>query len=139
MSREPWLKSISRSSLGPVLRQLSRPPVCLRGEVAQALYRDGNEQKAAVGAGTGILIGTTVSAQTTCKNIGSKFGPITCPNKASRGSYYTLQTWNCNIESLACVAFTHRQPSAVVPTIIIQFGAGMLWRLRSGEIRVTKI
>jgi hypothetical protein len=31
------LKSISRSSLGPVLRQLSRPPVCLSGEVAQAL------------------------------------------------------------------------------------------------------
>jgi hypothetical protein len=25
---------------------------------AQALYRDGNDQKAAVGAGTGILIGT---------------------------------------------------------------------------------
>ena len=28
------------------------------GEVAQALYRDGSEQKAVVGAGTGILIGT---------------------------------------------------------------------------------
>jgi hypothetical protein len=44
--------------LAPVLRQLSRQSVCLRGEVAQALYRDGNEPLAAVGAGTGILIGT---------------------------------------------------------------------------------
>jgi hypothetical protein len=31
--------------------------VCLSGDLAQALYRDGNEQKAALGAGTGILIG----------------------------------------------------------------------------------
>jgi hypothetical protein len=34
------------------------PSVCLSGDLAQALYRDGKEQKAALGAGTGILIGT---------------------------------------------------------------------------------
>jgi len=51
-----------------------------------------------------IVLPCAVSAQTTtCKNIDSSFGPITCPNNASCGSYHTYRTSDCNIELLGCV------------------------------------
>jgi hypothetical protein len=34
-----------------------------------------------------------------CAVIDSKFGPLSCPNGSSCGSYYTLQTEECNIDN----------------------------------------